>query len=247
MPRFFVSTENFTGGSVTICGDDAWHIARSLRMAVGESITVCDGAGNEHLCTLEKISDTAVQAAVQSVRRAESEMPFHTVLYQALPKGDKMDLIVQKAVEEGVCEIVPFLSERCISRPDEKSLAKKIARWQRIAHEAAKQCGRGVLPTVGGLLTYGQMLARAQQDTLCCFCYEGEGTRSIRAALRGADLKNGGSLSVVIGSEGGFSEAEAADAAAAGLVSCGLGKRILRCESASGFALACISYEFELS
>ena len=130
MPRFFVSTENIADGSVTVCGDDAWHIARALRMAVGEHITVCDDVGNERECILEKISDTAVIAAVQSVRRAEGEMPFRTVLYQALPKGDKMDLIVQKAVEQGATEIYPFLSERCISRPDEKSLAKKIVRWQ---------------------------------------------------------------------------------------------------------------------
>ena len=247
MPRFFVSTENIADASVTICGDDAWHIARALRMAVGEHITVCDDAGYERECILEKISDTAVIAAVQSVRRAEGEMPFRTVLYQALPKGDKMDLIVQKAVEQGAAEIYPFLSERCISRPDEKSLAKKIVRWQRIALEAAKQCGRGVVPTVGGLLTYKQMLAKASEDGLCCFCYEGEDGRSMKAALREATLAEGDVLSVVVGSEGGFSEREAADAKDAGLVPCGLGKRILRCESASGFALACISYEFELS
>lgn len=246
MPRFFVQTEEISGGIVTVRGDDAWHIARSLRMAVGESITVCDGAGNEHTCILEKITDECVSAAITDSRRANGEMPFYTVLYQALPKGDKMDLIVQKAVEEGVCEIVPFLSERCVSRPDDKSLAKKCVRWQRIALEAAKQCGRGVIPKIGDPLTYGQMTERAKNDALCCFCYEGEGTESLKTVLGKAAVSAGATVSVVVGSEGGFSEKEAASAAAAGLRMCGLGARILRCESASGFALACLSYEFEL-
>ena len=217
-----------------------------LGRKVGESITVCDGAGNEYACTLEKITDETVTAAVTSRERAKGEMPFYTVLYQALPKGDKMDLIVQKAVEEGACEIVPFLSERCVSRPDDKSLAKKCARWQRIALEAAKQCGRGVIPKISEPLTMRQMLARAEKDTLCCFCYEGAGTSSLKTVLEAAVLPEGASVSVVVGSEGGFSEKEAADAAGAGLALCGLGPRILRCESASGYALACLSYVFEL-
>ena len=173
-------------------------------------------------------------------------MPFTAVLYQALPKGDKMDLIVQKAVESGVTRIVPFLSERCISRPADKAMAKKLVRWQRIALEAATQCGRGVIPTVAPLCTYGQMLQSAAADTLCCFCYEGAGTQSIRTVLSAKEIPRGGTVSVVVGSEGGFSESEAAAARDAGALLCGLGKRILRCESASGFAFACISYQFEL-
>lgn len=246
MPRFFVQTENIAGDTVTVTGDDAWHIARSLRMAVGETVTVCDGGGREYLCTLTEIHDACVTARILETRRAAGELPFYTVLYQALPKGDKMDLIVQKAVEEGVCEIAPFLSERCISRPDEKAMEKKRLRWQRIALEAAKQCGRGTVPTVAPLLSYGQMLARAREDALCCFCYEGAGTQSLRAVLSAAAPSADDTVSVVVGSEGGFSEKEAGAARDAGLSLCGLGKRILRCESASGFVLACISYQFEL-
>ncbi len=237
--------------NVHITGDDAWHIARSLRMAVGESITVCDTQGYEHDCTLQKITDDLVTASIDTSRQAAGEMPCTVVLYQALPKGDKMDLIVQKAVEMGVHMIVPFLSERCVSRPDDAALKKKCARWQRIALEAAKQCGRGYVPQIGTPLSYPQMLQDAAQASIGCFCYEGEGTVSLRAifseqraslTLRRAPMD----VSLVIGSEGGFSEKEAAAAGIAGLALCGLGRRILRCESASGFALACISYEFEL-
>ena len=246
MPRFFVKTENFDGASVCISGDDAWHIARSLRMAVGEEITVCTPDGREHICTLTKIGDEAVFALVTESRRAGGEFPFKTVLYQALPKGDKMDLIVQKAVENGIFMIVPFLSERCVSRPDEKSLEKKRARWQRIALEAAKQCGRGVVPEIMPLVSFSGLLEAIKADRLCCFCYEGEKTRTIKTVLRSAKLTDGDTVCVVVGSEGGFSEKEAALAAESGAAMCGLGERILRCESASSYALACISYEFEL-
>ncbi|MBQ5389735.1 MAG: 16S rRNA (uracil(1498)-N(3))-methyltransferase [Clostridia bacterium] len=251
MPRFFVPGEGFDGEYVSITGDDAWHIARSLRMAVGESITVCDTRGDEHICTLQRITDALVTARIEESLASAGEMPLGVVLYQALPKGDKMDLIVQKAVEMGADRIVPFLSERCVSRPDGASLEKKCARWQRIALEAAKQCGRGRVPTIGAPLSYTQMLADAGEASLGCFCYEGDGTVSLRTLLgeRRQSLAPKGDrkdIALVIGSEGGFSEREAASASEAGLVLCGLGKRILRCESASGFALACISYEFEL-
>lgn len=244
MPRFFVSSENIGPQSVHICGDDAWHIARSLRMAVGESITVCDMQGTVHECTLEKISDDEVTAKIVASAPAKSESPVQVTLYQAIPKGDKMDFIVQKAVEEGVYKIVPFFSERCISRPDAKSLEKKCVRWQRIALEAAKQCGRGIIPEIGTPLDFSGMLKSATSVSLGCFCYEGEGTESIKKILENA--KGVTDISLVVGSEGGFSKAEAEKARESGLFMTALGKRILRAESAPGFALACISYQFEL-
>ena len=246
MPRFFAKNENFDGSALRISGDDAWHIARSLRMAVGEEIVACDEDGNEHTCRLEKISDSEVVALVLSTARARGEMPFKTLLYQALPKGDKMDLIVQKAVENGICRIIPFVSERCISRPDQKSLEKKRLRWQRIALEAAKQCGRGVVPEVCDVTDFAGVLRDAAEHTLCCFCYEGEKADTMKKVLTESGLKEGDTVSIVVGSEGGFSEKEAEAACKAGAKACGLGDRILRCESASSFALACISYEFEL-
>lgn len=244
MPRFFVSDENIEQSSVCITGDDAWHIARSLRMAVGENITVCDTKGTVYECTLVKITDEEVTASIEKSEAAQTESPVRVTLYQALPKGDKMDFIVQKSVEEGVCAIVPFFSERCVSRPDEKALEKKCARWQRIALEAAKQCGRGIIPKVCKPLNFSQMLSEATKATLGCFCYEGEGTESIKSILCSKDGVS--DVSLIIGSEGGFSEKEAALAKESGLCMTALGKRILRAESAPGFALACISYQFEL-
>ena len=229
MPRFFVPSTGFDGDIVRITGDDARHIARALRMATGETVTVCDMHGTTHTCVLERITDAASVARIVASTPSDTEPPYPVTLYQAFPKGDKMDAVVQKAVESGACAVVPFLSERCVSRPDDKSVEKKIARWQRIALEAAKQCGRGIIPEVRRPLSYAQMLEEAASASLPLFCYEGDGTASL-----------------VIGSEGGFSGDEAAAAAQHGFRMCGLGRRILRCESASGFALACITYAFEL-
>lgn len=246
MPRFFVPSADFDGDTVRITGDDARHIARALRMAVGETVTVCDMHGTTHTCVLEKITDDGSTARIVESVPSDTEPPHPITLYQAFPKGDKMDVIVQKAVESGACAIVPFLSERCVSRPDAKTVEKKRARWQRIALEAAKQCGRGIIPEVRRPLTYARMLDEASSASLPLFCYEGDGTSSLRAVLSAADGGVVQSVSLVIGSEGGFSGGEAAAAAARGFCMCGLGRRILRCESASGFALACLAYAFEL-
>ena len=148
MPRFFVPSTGFDGDIVRITGDDARHIARALRMAAGETVTVCDMHGTTHTCVLERITDAASVARIVASTPSDTEPPYPVTLYQAFPKGDKMDAVVQKAVESGACAVVPFLSERCVSRPDDKSVEKKIARWQRIALEAAKQCGRGIIPEV---------------------------------------------------------------------------------------------------
>ena len=137
MPRFFVPSANFDGDTVRITGDDARHIARALRMAVGETVTVCDMHGTTHTCVLEKITDDGSTARIVESVPSDTEPPYPITLYQAFPKGDKMDVIVQKAVESGACAIVPFLSELCVSRPDEKSVdpggGRSIAR-----HRACK-------------------------------------------------------------------------------------------------------------
>ena len=140
--------------------------------------------------------------------------------------------------------VVAFCAERCISRPDAKSLEKKCVRWQRIALEAAKQCGRGIIPEIGTPLDFSGMLGAATAASLGCFCYEGDGTESIKSILQNANGVT--DISLIVGSEGGFSKAEANCAAESGLRMTALGKRILRAESAPGFALACISYQFEL-
>ena len=246
MPRFFIRQNQIeeTDGvkTVNILGDDAHHISRALRMAAGEKIEVVDMQKNLYLCELNGFFDGHVTARVLEEGKAETEPPYHLRLYQALAKGDKMETIIQKSIECGACEIVPFSSERCVVKLDKKDENKKIDRWQKIAEGAAKQSGRGMVPTVKNVLSFKELLSNLSGTVL--FCYEAEDTKSIKEALRSAEIKE--EISVIIGSEGGFSQKEAEQLKEAGAISVGLGKRILRCETAPIFALSCITYELEL-
>lgn len=246
MPKFFVPSADVIDGDVYIRGDDARHIALSLRMAVGETIQVCDFSQSEYVCTLSQIRSDTVVAHIVETFRCQTEPPSRIVLYQALPKGDKMDTIVQKSVECGVCRIVPFMSERCVSRPDDKAMEKKLTRWQKISKEAAMQCGRGIIPEMSALLPYDAVLKQeASDEVLKLFCYEGDGTLPISKVLENIDSAPS-EIRIIIGGEGGFSKKEADNAVAAGYIPCGLGKRILRCETAAPFTLACLAYKFEI-
>ncbi len=249
MPRFFVPTDNFDGNRLKITGDDARHIARALRMAKGETVTVCDMKGYEHTCVLEDFEeDVCVVASILTSEKSENEPPYKVSLYQAMPKGDKIEYITQKAVELGVGRIIPFVSERCISRPDEKSASKKAQRLSKIAAEAAKQCGRAILPEVGELCSFERVLTDTQSYDLKLFLYEGDGTLPLNSVLKSYRSEHGmpHSVAIVIGSEGGFSPKETERAASAGYSLCGLGRRILRTETASGCVLSCLMYEFEI-
>lgn len=244
MPRFFVTEEAKTGDTVKICGSDALHIARSLRMAVGDGVTVCLGDGDEHFCTLTSIHDDECIARVDSTRPSPAESPRHITLYMAYPKGDKLETVVQKAVELGVCRVVPFESERCIKRPAPEKAAKNTARLLRIAEEAAKQCGRAILPDVGMPISFAELLDRISTHAVTLFCYEGEGALSLRSVLE--DGISDGDIAVIVGSEGGFSPSEADRISARGAKCVNLGPRILRCETAPDYILSAISYRFEL-
>lgn len=251
MPRFFVRSTQITDGVVTVTGDDAHHISRSLRMAAGEHITVCDMQRMEYDCVLEEFLPDCVRARVISSSPSETEPPYRAVVLQALPKGDKLDSIIQKAVECGASEILPFESERCVVRIKPDAEEKKTARRARIAEEAAKQCGRSLLPTVRPSVDFKTALSEAARADLALFCYEGDGTQPLPAILRASKetlLAEGKypTVSMMIGSEGGFSQAEAQAAIAAGMHPVGLGRRILRTETAASFALACLVYEWEL-
>ena len=250
MPRFFVRREQIEDGIVTVRGDDAHHISRSLRMAAGEHITVCDMQKHEYECELTEFLPDCVRAKVIETRKCDTEPPYHVHLYQALPKGDKLDSVIQKAVECGVGEITTFESERCVVRVKSEGEAKKVERRQRIALEAAKQSGRGCVPSVHASLSFARTVADAAKADIALFCYEGDGTRPLAGVLKEKRAawtgKGGPTVSIVIGSEGGFSLAEAEAAQAAGLIPVGLGKRILRTETAAAFVLACLVYEMEL-
>ncbi|MCQ2427652.1 MAG: 16S rRNA (uracil(1498)-N(3))-methyltransferase [Clostridia bacterium] len=245
MPRFFVSPEavNRDGKTVLITGDDAHHIARSLRMAVGETVSVCDGGGTVLTCRLEQIRDDCAVGAILSEERSASEPPYRLTVFQALVKGDRTDTAIQKSVESGAHEIVLFESSRCVMRRGDSD-GKKLDRFRRIAHEAAKQSGRGVLPEVSGPVSFRDAVKAASENALSLFCYEDESRTLLGDALPDSTPA---SVSVMIGPEGGFSPEEAEIASAAGLKSVSLGNRILRTESAAPFTLACLAFKYELN
>ena len=251
MPRFFVRKDSISDGIVTLTGDDAHHISRSLRMAAGERITVCDMQKFEYECELTDFLPDRVLARVLSTVKCDTEPPYHVHIYQALPKGDKLDSVIQKAVECGAAELTTFESERCVVRAKAEAEEKKVERRRRIALEAAKQSGRGIIPEVHPTVRFSEVIEAAAQADIPLFCYEGDGTRPLPQVLKHlrGELGEGRipTVSAVIGSEGGFSQAEAEAARAAGLFPVGLGKRILRTETAASFVLACLVYELELS
>ncbi|MBQ9784668.1 MAG: 16S rRNA (uracil(1498)-N(3))-methyltransferase [Clostridia bacterium] len=251
MPRFFVPKEQICDGTVTITGDDAHHISRALRMAAGEQITVCDMASAEYECELTDFLPDRVCARVLEEHPSHAEPPYRAHVFQALPKGDKLDSVIQKAVECGASELTTFESERCIVRLKGENESKKVERRQRIALEAAKQSGRGIVPTVHPTLSFARAVEEAARADVALFCYEGKDTEPLPAVLKRCRARVGQgsipSVSIVIGSEGGFSPTEAEAAKRAGLVPVGLGKRILRTETAASFALACLVYEFEMN
>ena len=246
MPRFFLPLAAFEGASagatVTITGDDARHISLALRMRTGDAVTLCDGKGTEYDGTLVSLTPTAVEVEISSPRKSTREMPVRVTLYQGLAKGDKMDTIIQKAVELGVSRIVPVTTSRCIMKMGDNA-DKKIARWQKIANEAAGQCGRGVLPEVTAPVIFKEAVKAAKEDELSLFCYEELGLTKPLSALLSEDPP--ATLSFFVGPEGGFDPAEAALATEAGIQLCGLGPRILRTETASGYVLAALSVRYE--
>ncbi len=236
MPRFFV--ESLAGDPIVIEGGDARHIALSLRMKQGEELILCDGKGTEAVCAVASLCPESVVLDVKERRASETEPKTRVTLYQALPKADKMEYIVQKAVELGVYRIVPVLTSRCISRPDEKTAAKKRERLCKIAAEAAKQSGRGIIPEVDGVLTFKNAVKEMSTAGLPIFFFE-HASLPLRKYM---EKYTGGDIAVMVGAEGGFSDEEAAFAEENGLLSASLGPRILRCETAPVAALAAIMY-----
>ena len=245
MPRFFVRSDAVCDNIISIVGDDARHIARSLRMAQGENITICDMQSSEYKCKILSISDILVKSLILEKHKIDAEPPFKAKLFQALPKGDKLDVVIQKSVECGVYSITPFVSEHCVVKYKKEDEGRKNERRNRIAYEAAKQCGRGIIPEVLPTLDFQNMLNIAKQSELCLFCYEGDNTVPLGSVLRRFETSPI-DISVIIGSEGGFSLNEVNEAGKLGITAVGLGKRILRTETASTFVLSALCYEFEL-
>lgn len=245
MPRFFIADGSLTPASrtATLLGEDARHLSLSLRMRTGDEILLSDGAGLEYRARLASLSPTEVTAEILSCHPSATELPTRVELYMGYPKGDKLELVIEKAVELGAAAVTPFLSSFCVRRPAAEKTARLTERYRRIAHAAAGQCGRAVLPEVREPLSFEAMLAAATSAELTLFCYEGEGTLPIPEVLAAHPAP--ASVAVIIGSEGGFSPEEAAAAVRAGCISTGLGKRILRCETAPIVALSCLAYHYD--
>ena len=237
MPRFFVDKPVVDFFEIT--GEDAGHIMKSLRMKRDEMLILCHDEVDYH-CKITNFDKNSVQVKLVKTQKCESEPHFKVTLFQGIPKGDKMDLIVQKAVEVGVTAIVPVFTSRCVSRPDGKSLEKKIQRWQKIALEAAKQSGRGCIPKIFPALSFKDAVVFAKNCDKIILFYEDNGQ-----VLTDILKSKSQSVSVFVGPEGGFEAFKVEEVTKLGGKICSLGKRILRTETAAIVSVALTIYESE--
>lgn len=238
MVRFFVTSDDFDCDVVVLTGENAAH-AKVLRLKTGEQVIICDGAANECICTISEIVAGEVRLRVDERRISISEANIKVIVYMAFPKADKLEHVIQKATELGAYEIVAFPSTRCVSKPDEKSLKKKLERWQKIAAAAAEQSGRGRIPEVIVLPSFEMALNRAAEADLSIMFYENEQATTLRMALESGSYQ---SVSLLSGPEGGLEVSEVELAKEHGLKICTLGRRILRCETAPLCGLSAVMY-----
>lgn len=245
MYNFFVDKNNFKDGFFNVSGADFNHIKNVLRLKVGDNVLICsDGVNN--LCSIDNFSSDTVTLKVLQENYMDTALPITVTLFQGLPKSDKMELIIQKAVELGADKIVPVEMERCVVKLDSKKKDGKTSRWQAIAESAAKQSKRTSIPTVESPLNFEEMLKKAQTCDVFLVPYENkDGMSATASALN--KIKRGNSVGVLIGPEGGFSEKEIERAIAIGGIPVSLGRRILRTETAAITALSMIMLHAEIN
>lgn len=239
MPKFFLPPEEMQDNFMVLTGEQYQH-AKVLRLKNGDAVTVCDGRGTDCRCIVSDVSEGRISLVVQSRDVSLAEPAVEATVYMAFPKSDKLEHVIQKATELGAHAIVAFPSARCVSRPDEKSLRKKLERWQKIAASAAEQSGRGRIPEVRVLPSYAAALAEAAKADLPVLFYENERSRTFRAAI--GSTPGFRTAALLTGPEGGMEESEVEAAGKAGLNICTLGSRILRCETAPLCALSALMY-----
>lgn len=244
MYQFFVPSENIQGNRVIISGEDVNHIKNVLRMRVGEELVVSNGQdGKEYRCGILELGDEIV-CELRFVKEDGVELPSKITLFQGLPKADKMELIIQKAVELGVYEVVPVSMKRCVVKLDEKKQKSKISRWQSIAESAAKQSKRSIIPQVMAVMSLKEAVEYAKEMDVVLVPYElAEDMPKTREIIE--SIKPGQRIGFFIGPEGGFDEAEIQEALKAGAVPITLGKRILRTETAGLTVLSILMYQLE--
>lgn len=242
LQRYFVNPEQIQENAVRLTGEDAFHAIKVMRARTGDRFVACDGSGGAMLAAITDIRKDEVVAEVLNEPVASRETAVELWVFQGLPKGDKLETVIQKSTELGAWRIVPFQSSRTVVQLDDRKEGRKLERWRKIAKEAAEQAHRSRVPSIEVPISWKQLLQEAARADLALFCYEnGEG--GLRTVLRGADWSQVKRAAVVVGPEGGFSEQEAAEAEQAGLRLVSLGARILRTETAALAALACMAYE----
>lgn len=244
MYRFFVKKWQMTEGEVRISGGDYNHMRHVLRMRPGEQVLISTGDEWEYTCSIERYEDDEAVLRVVDAQKPGKELPSRIYLFQCLPKNDKMETVIQKAVELGAYEVIPVASKRCVVKLDARRGAQKGARWNNIAESAAKQSKRMIVPQVRDIMSFGDALARAKEMDVRLLPYENaEGMNGTRKILSG--IEPGQSVAVLIGPEGGFEESEVKQAEDAGFHVITLGKRILRTETAGMTVLSILMYLLE--
>lgn len=244
MKRFFVEPSQIYGNQIQIVGPDVNHIKNVLRMKVGDTLWISDKEKKEYNCYIEEMTEEEILLHIAYVQESDFELPSRLYLFQSLPKGDKMELIIQKAVELGVYEIIPVSTSRCVVRLDAKKAAKKVERWQQIAESAAKQSKRLRIPTIHSVCNYQEALAYASSCQVKLIPYElAKDMRETTEILR--RIEPGDDVAIFIGPEGGFSEEEIKKAMEQKLQPITLGKRILRTETAGLAILSVLMFQLE--
>lgn len=245
MNQFFVEPEQIQDKKIVITGKDVNHIKNVLRMKIGEELSVSNGEdGKEYRGIIEEFAENEVICSVAFVKEDGVELPSKVYLYQGLPKADKMELIIQKAVELGVYEIIPVATKRAVVKLDEKKSKSKIARWQAISEAAAKQSKRAIIPKVADVLSLKEALKDCEKAEVKVIPYElAEGMDKTKEII--SNLKPGQDVAIFIGPEGGFDENEIEASVVAGVTPITLGKRILRTETAGFTIISWIMYQLE--
>ncbi len=245
MRRFFTAPEAVQGDTIVFDSELAHHMGKVLRLSPGEQVTVCTGDGMVYVAVLEQFHKDSVTAHILETLDNQKETDVQIVLYQGMPKGDKLELIIQKCTELGISAVIPVETSRSIVHLDSSKAAKKIDRWQKIAHEASQQSKRVQVPTVGPYLSWKQCLQQLlQDDGLTIIFWEDEQTQSLKALLKSQPQKPQ-KINLIVGPEGGLSEGEVNQLRQIGAVSASLGKRILRTETAGLAGAAIILYEYD--
>lgn len=245
MYRFYVSADQLAEKEVFISGGDVNHIKNVLRLEVGDWIVACDGNGTDYVSRIQSICSDEVVASIEKVQPTGTELPVRITLFQGMPKKDKLELIIQKAVELGACEIVPVMTKRTVVKlSEEKKINKRLERWQSIAYAAAKQCDRGIIPTVHKPVSYEEALAMADQLDYNVIPYELQtGMEDARKIVDQACKQR--SLGIFIGPEGGFEPEEVERAMTRNIHPMTLGKRILRTETAGMALLSILMFQMQ--